>query len=213
MSQVVDVTEVREWPVVLPRGAVTAIQESRKSQMRELVDIRNANNSCIAARCSGQAIVDVRRDGITTHLEWHDVTSTSSTHVVVAYPYGKPGDRLWVRERFAMKQGSDGGIWYAADFETPNEAARSMEFKWQPASMLPRSHARLVLEITDVRVELLQEIHRRDAQAEGSVCSCCKGYHSRACTCVETFARASAIVWRTNPLVWVTTFRKLSHAD
>lgn len=212
MSQVIDVAEARELPLVLTGDEVTAIQENRRSQIREPVDIRNANNSCIAARCSGQAIVNVLRDGSTTHLEWHDVTSTSKTHVVVAYPYGKPGDRLWVRERFAMKAGSDGGIWYAADFETPDAAARSMGFNWQPALVLPRSHARLILEITDVRVEHLQHIHRRDVQAEGIVCSCCKGYHSRACTCVEMYSRANALLWKTNPRMWVTTFRKVPQA-
>jgi len=77
-----------------------------------------------------------------------------------------PGDRLWVREGFAIQKG--GGVIFRADhpdadFSAPLGAVGS----WRPSIHMPRWASRLTLIVTDVRVQRLQEISRGDAMEEG----------------------------------------------
>ena len=80
-------------------------------------------------------------------------------------PYGKPGDRLWVRETFDAPPGSTNpnDVVYRADY-----TASEPQHTWKPSIFLPRWASRITLEITDIRVERLQEISEVDAQAEGA---------------------------------------------
>nr|WP_218585968.1 hypothetical protein [Pseudomonas sp. AN3A02] len=98
-------------------------------------------------------------------------------------PYGRPGDRLWVREtwycdHFEVMRGpylkpddldigeaiDDGTLVYAADGLAPYEQEQPT---WKPSIHMPRWACRILLEITDVRVERLQDISEEQAQAEG----------------------------------------------
>ena len=111
--------------------------------------------------------------------------------------YGQSGDRLWVRETWAHYQTvnhirrpdgaahseiSDGYAGYRADGFSSIEEFRdhvrlmsdcSLEEvlingdKWRPSIHMPRWASRILLEITDVRVERLQDITDADAIAEG----------------------------------------------
>ncbi|MFZ5667986.1 MAG: hypothetical protein ACOY4K_00690 [Pseudomonadota bacterium] len=74
-------------------------------------------------------------------------------------PYGQPGDLLYVRETWAS-DGQGGVRYYATD--------DVHELRRKRASIhMPRWASRLTLEITDVRVERLQDISEVDAIAEG----------------------------------------------
>lgn len=79
-------------------------------------------------------------------------------------PYGKPGDRLWVREATvvhgSIREQLNG---YIADGCTRTESWE----KQMPSIHMRRSHCRIVLGITDVRVQRLQDISEEDAIAEG----------------------------------------------
>jgi hypothetical protein len=90
-------------------------------------------------------------------------------------PYGKTGDRLWVRETWQAVSGNDrvrhimthprpdrGWLEYAA---TPR--ADEPAYKWRPSIHMPRWASRITLEVTGVRVERLQDISEADALAEG----------------------------------------------
>lgn len=109
--------------------------------------------------------------------------------------FGKPGDRIWVRETwssdFANYYPND-RVWYAADnnrqldidmvdgvrcIYSP-ESDVHVPFRWHPSIHMPRWASRILLEITDVRVERLNAISEEDAIAEGMqgvICPCCKG--------------------------------------
>jgi hypothetical protein len=86
-------------------------------------------------------------------------------------PYGKIGDRLWVRENFIKL--NDESLIYRVDrmMKWPDgswhQAAKDFKFKWKPSIHMPRYASRITLEITDVRVELLKAISNDDARAEG----------------------------------------------
>jgi len=93
------------------------------------------------------------------------------------------GDRLWVRESFNPEVYElDGGdmptegpkLLYRADgypyngWIDPDTDERHDECPWTPATHMPRWASRLTLDVTDVRVERLQDITETDAEAEGA---------------------------------------------
>ena len=104
-------------------------------------------------------------------------------------PLGQAGDRLWVRETFAIvhpcrdceagyvddiKQPSvipkdnAGGYWvpwYRSDWKGDDDTERG--FQWTPSIHMPRWACRLVLPLVSVRVERVQDITEADAKAEG----------------------------------------------
>lgn len=93
-------------------------------------------------------------------------------------PYGQPGDRLWVRERFCpiypqdptYNNGEPIEYDYAATYVHGYRLGDSLGLKkkWKPSIHMPRAASRITLEITGVRVERLQDISEADAIAEGA---------------------------------------------
>ena len=88
-------------------------------------------------------------------------------------PYGMPGDRLWVRETWCEVVPSAGverrhpddahrGVRYRATWD------RAHSLRWRPSLHMERWASRLTLEVTDVRVQRLQDISEEDAKAEGA---------------------------------------------
>jgi hypothetical protein len=102
--------------------------------------------------------------------EWSFRGSNALTEELIHCPYGKPGDRLWVRETTSESEPCFLGgkaqptVWYRADNNRPMWADR----KWTPSILSPRRLSRITLEITGVRVERLQGISEADAKAEGA---------------------------------------------
>ncbi|HEY4722198.1 MAG TPA: hypothetical protein VII92_10150 [Anaerolineae bacterium] len=101
-------------------------------------------------------------------------------------PYGQRGDRLWVRETWAVfwtesEPYVDQSVWdvphqieYRADAQTkypgewPDYCGDDPECaKWRPSIHMPRSASRITLEVVRVRVERVQDITEEDAIAEG----------------------------------------------
>jgi hypothetical protein len=95
-------------------------------------------------------------------------------------PYGQPGDRLWVRERFQWlwatdekprsKDSPEGWkIGYPAtdgiqEYLDHNEGILQ---RCAPSIHMPRWASRLTLEVTKIRVERVQKISEEDAISEG----------------------------------------------
>lgn len=87
-------------------------------------------------------------------------------------PYGKRGDRLWVRETFARIDGQT-QPWietdYRATYKHGDRLGDTLGIKkrWTPAIHMPRHASRITLEVIGVRVERLQDISEADCIAEG----------------------------------------------
>ena len=78
-------------------------------------------------------------------------------------PHGVPGDRLWVRETWEPYPG--GKVVFRADMMFGVKTAPLI--RWRPSIFMPRAACRLMLEVTDVRVQRVQDISEADAKAEG----------------------------------------------
>ena len=117
----------------------------------------------------------------------------------IVCPFGVAGDRLWVRERFAV---SGEGVVYSAD-----PVKKRMSFQWQQSRYLPREFSRVLLEVLATRPEQLQSITETDALSEGHP-------EGEALAPIAWFHRlwdrltmAEPLRWAANPWVWVVTFR------
>ena len=94
--------------------------------------------------------------------------------VPATLPY-MPGDRLWVREAFALVGNVDPGwvLYRASGYDAECERhgfsnfPPESEVKWRPSIHMPRWASRITLAVTEVRVQRLQDISEEDAKAEG----------------------------------------------
>jgi len=96
----------------------------------------------------------------------------------VPCPYGQIGDRLYVRETFDpiypqdpnYSGGRPIGYDYRATYNHGDRLGDSLGFEKtsKPAVHMPRAASRILLEVTDVRIERLQDISEVDAKAEGA---------------------------------------------
>ncbi|PIJ42681.1 hypothetical protein BOM24_11320 [Tatumella sp. OPLPL6] len=95
-------------------------------------------------------------------------------------PFGKVGDRLWVREAFRVHsratdvatlayKASERQSWTQQVARVPIELCTKQVSPeaWTPSIHMPRWASRITLEITDIRVERLHGINEEDAKAEG----------------------------------------------
>ncbi|MFU4084211.1 hypothetical protein ACM7EI_29200 [Pseudomonas aeruginosa] len=128
-------------------------------------------------------------------------------------PFGKPGDRLWVRETFA-----DIGcrLTFRADLE---DGAHCSVTRWTPSLHMPRWASRILLEITSVRVERLQDISEEQAIAEGPPGLAFPAPPGSHWVTDDGRRRAfmrlwddvnGAGAWDANPWVWVVEFKRVT---
>ena len=136
-------------------------------------------------------------------------------------PYGKRGDRLWVRETWA-RDDEDGTLMYRADLGRDMNADAWEQgrlegvprYRWRPSIHMPRAASRIALEVTGVRVERLHQISRGDAMAEGCPFANMQDGESPR-RWYEYLWRAinGPDSWDANPWVWVVEFRKAHNSN
>jgi hypothetical protein len=212
-------TAVRERPILFSAEMVRLLLAGEKTQTRRVVKLPKhiAHDEVELQRMQGGY-----PDGVRPVWEYDEEPNAFSTRC----PFGLPGDRLWVRETWCH---TGTGVWTIADARgatdgTPIYKADRDEWrggeKWWPSIHMPRWFSRLSLEITDVRVEQLQDISDEDAQAEGAFFDGTYwrgGVHPIKGTLQywPSPKRAFEAIWRTingeeswaqNPWVWVVSF-------
>lgn len=128
---------------------------------------------------------------------------------VAKFPYGQPGDRLWVRETcLGWWNTADGSFSHVAAYKADGYELEPGE-RWIPSIHMPRAASRITLEVTGVRVERLQDISEEDARAEGWPADDSDPCQWYAALWEQINGKES---WRLNPWVWVVEFRRVEQA-
>lgn len=209
---------MKERPILFSGPMVQAILDRRKTQTRRVVSLR------------GEALAyfnSLSDPGLSGRVkEW--------------CPYGKPGDRLWVRETWRTAKSLDdlsphgmankaieagwkrpwAPIKYEADgAEINTNTMFGAEWgKTRVSIHMPRWASRITLEVTEVRVQRLQEISEEDAKAEGvEAVPFCKAGRPDGMEHVEAFEDLWQKIngerpggsWKANPWVLAITFKVL----
>lgn len=224
---------MRELPIPFTAPMVRAILAGTKTQTRRVMRpqpfVDDQGNACWKGINFGQ-------DGRGPLFRSLASSLPSSRTGRVHCPYGKPGDKLWVREPWATLA--------SEDHLPPRECSRDVRFyeaehgrqrgtnprigKPRPGMFMPRWHSRLTLENAGVRVERLHDINEADAIAEGIVplpgqdgepgawwtadVSLGAALHGR--TPVAAYMKLWEHIngrgsWALNPWLWVIDFRRL----
>lgn len=154
----------------------------------------------------------------------------------VPCPYGQEGDGLWVRETARMRSvGPEPGetsIVFRADeglmdgrildhVVLRDEKNPYHGSSWTPGIHMPRWASWVSLEVKGVRVERVQEISGRDAEAEGVSLSPTilypsvnRGHKMKAAyrELWDSINSGTTFSWDSNPWVWVVEFKTIRRA-
>lgn len=223
--------ERKERPILFSGPMVCAILQGLKTQTRRIVKPQPREITVSGAHLEGlwtcKGSIEYR------------VTPRTAKNIAEACPYGQPGDRLWVRERWDFRdwqwnKDRKVRIAYGADGEQVDQIAplgwNATVYgaeRWRPSIHMPRWASRITLEVVSVRAQQLHDISEDDARAEGfermpsgrgyydPVVG--KGgvhvgmYHATARAGFESLWKHinGPESWDANPWVWVVTFKRL----
>ncbi len=214
---------VRERPILFSAPMVRAILAGTKTQTRRIVKPQPT---------SAQPIIAIADDGV-----WRCPYGTPGDRLWVretiaieswTHEYGNepplPTDRP--HQHTAPRVGDE--VWHwphyratdpAPELSCERDRCRVCESgeagpHWRPSIHMPRWACRIVLEISDVRVDRLQAISAADAIAEGIDPSQTPGIGSDS-SLVAAYARLwnsinGAGAWESNPWVWALTFKRVA---
>lgn len=185
--------KIIERPILFSGPMVQAILDGRKTQTRRVI-----------------------RPQPTPGVDWFEQG--------IRCPYGKIGDWLYVKETFAVSGAHDHcsakglhihNVCYRAGggFGFENGSERG---KWRPSRFMPRWASRITLEITEVRVQRVQDIGETDCVQEGVEYSICEGTTMPARVAFrilwETIngkREGIKFSWANNPWIWAITFKRV----
>ncbi|ECG5956127.1 hypothetical protein E1630_08715 [Salmonella enterica subsp. enterica serovar Baguida] len=189
---------------------VRAILEGRKTQTRRPVKfpLIDKNMGC--------------------ELAGNELAGELAAHNYWNSPYGKPGDRIWVRETFRVHsratdvatlvyRASVRNSWTEQTHRVPVAVCNKQVTpdKWTPSIHMPRWASRITLEITDVRVERLRDLSEEDAKSEGIIPSAggvLPGWEYRINFRDLWMDIYGTDNWEANPWVWVIEFKRVEGA-
>lgn len=133
----------KERPILMNAWSINRILGEHKTQTRRVwrKPKRHENNDVYPTRAAGR---------------WELASGGWCIGETIRCPYGRAGDRLWVRETTWRNGG------YVAT-DPPNIENEGKV----PSIFMPRALSRITLEVVDVRVERVQDISDADVTAEG----------------------------------------------
>ena len=233
---------MKERPILFSAPMVRAILEGRKTQTRRVAPVSDFvvspidHTDLISWRISFSK--PVGKDRTNSSFSGGKFTPAQAANIVASQfcQHGTVGDRLWVRETHAFiwpgdfmpDDIKDCNIEYRADTDGnsapgdwPIDQRRDPDApKWRPSIFTPRWASRITLEITEVRVERLQDISETDVVAEGIARFPEAGWHTEeghfyAADPRESYAALwcdinGLTAWDKNPWVWVIKFKRIA---
>ena len=208
-------TNVKERPILFSGPMVRALLAGEKTQTRRRIRPRDAALEELVGDWRYDGVWEADNAGDNCHyFRRRDELGrlTRDTVNIGRCPHGVVGDRLWVRETWCRtKQGTH----YRADCRGLDDEA-AVGGKWKSPIYFPRSESRILLEITDVRIERLQDITEADALAEGTgtLMRGCTRYDGEATDMFRQLWESlhGPASWEENPWVWRLQFRRIEPA-
>lgn len=238
---------MKERPILFNAPMVRAIIDGRKTQTRRIM---KPQPEPIPADYPGPAghwwPSKAHQSMLHIETEMQDYNGPWKGLAGSACPYGGEGDQLWVRETHAVvrigvetfpgvKERHYAGIAYKADDGREEVDITPSQYKeldakeskgWKPSIHMPRYASRIQLEITNIRVERLQDISEVDALAEGIQAYSDGTYrdynvpddmvfdHNTFASPVDSYRTLWDTIngpgsWEANPWVWVIEFRRI----
>ncbi|HBQ6504839.1 TPA: hypothetical protein L8N41_000939 [Klebsiella variicola subsp. variicola] len=244
---------MKERGMIFNAEMVRALLSGRKTQTRRIMKVQPESN-----QLGLLLITDSTKHSDIGKYHWAESNATGN-HVrskLFSCPFGAVGDRIWVRETWAILGNEDGccidweeklckadersaariyrasceqrpgnyGLWSIPDDADwkPHTKDYQYEGAWRPSIHMPRWASRILLEITDVRVERLNAISEEDARAEGIIDGGCLNCgEPEPCGCAnpepdatDAFAYLWQSIygqesWNANPWVWVIEFERV----
>lgn len=172
-------------PIIFNTEMVRAILYGRKTQTRRPMQPQPHKEwQPLSAKAEWFTPTVIDKKGFYQPAK-NDVFGVSNEDQGFVSPFGAIGDQLWVRETFCIGK-------YEAEDKSPEYGGEELyisqcfgdndviykqhavdigcnllEATWKPSIHMPRSPARIILEVTDVRVERLNDISEQDAINEG----------------------------------------------
>ena len=201
-------------PILFREPMVRAILEGRKTQTRRVVKLPDDILPERTFVDPGNAPIF----GPGPYVKaFHMVEGEELMYPRIRCPYGYPGDRLWVRETWALHKAFDkhyddtheeigkGLLHFRAD-----DYAQPIN-KWKPSIFMPRWASRITLAIAEVRVERVQDISPDDCVAEGVTVygSTDSGDLRQAYAELWDSINGKTYPWASNPWVWAIHFSRL----
>lgn len=208
-------SEIKERPILFSGAIVRAILSGQQTVTRRA--------------CKPQPSAHAH----TTSAEGNPMSAWWETGKDINHcPYGLPGERLWVRE--SLRLDPEYGHYYAAggrhgetvylcslfddeDKQTGPSYDGLLPERSVPSIHLHRRYSRILLEITAVRVERLQDITRSDIRAEGLVCppelrsdDISPNYRDWYPAAFRELWNSTGGDWDANPWVWVVEFKRVT---
>lgn len=199
----------KERPIILNTQEVNAVLAGHKTQYRAMVKMPYGAPEFRGCRDSNHADATLWGwDG----FEDGDVRILSETKC----PLGKVGDRLWVQELHARTENENlltRTHYYANGnlrVDLRHDAGLLTKYA---AEDMPRWASRILLEITDIRIERVQDITHNDSVREAAFTF----YPKQAVPPLSAFPRYwmekhSDDAWRLNPWVWVIEFKVIKES-
>jgi hypothetical protein len=165
---------VKERPILFTPDNAQKVHVGSKTQTRRLVKPQPVIEDGLSIYADGNGVLSAQKRG----SKWdgfYFVTAQDGNKIKC--PYGKIGDRLWVRESFAIVPStayrlSEGVQQKANPTDTYWSAVYAAGWTLSPIRMSPSIHmprwaCRTVLEITEIRAERLHEASTEDIWDEG----------------------------------------------
>lgn len=185
-----------ERPIVMTTSSVRAILEDRKLQTRRVMKPQpyfSHDNWWF------------EKKGMVYALPNGKELCTPALGIWDVCPYGRAGDRLWVKETWRVVNTFDGlspsemasrfdegktaSVWYRYPVWMCNdkEYEKNFQGRWRSARFMPRWASRFLLEIKGIRIERVQDITLEDIEKEGVIDDEYKDYERKMLSLPEGY--------------------------
>ena len=183
-------------PILFSTPMVKVILDGSKVQTRRII--------------KPQPFLNKSYSSLTGNKEWYSIgksTNINPKDWIKDNAKAQVGDVFWVRETFTLIDDGEIKVYF---FKANNDNDSPLDFKpkkWKPSIFMPKKVCRIFLEVTNVRVERLNDISDSDIKKEGIIEYPEMNMSLNYCWRVLWETINGKDSWRENPFVWVYDFK------